>query len=46
MIPSPLENPDIYDDYDGLPEGEKTAVTCPPELQKMIDSKQDKNKPA
>ena len=39
-IPSPEERPDLYDDYDGLPEGEKTAVTTPPEIQKLIDAHQ------
>ena len=38
-IPSPQERPDLYDDYDGLADGEKTAVTTPPEIQKLIDEK-------
>lgn len=38
-IPSPKERPDLYDDFDGLPEGEKSAVTVPPEIQKLLDAK-------
>lgn len=37
-IPSPKERPDLYDDYDGLPEGQVSAVTVPPELQKELDA--------
>jgi len=36
-IPSPQERPDLYDGYDGLPEGHVSSVTTPPELQKMLD---------
>lgn len=38
-IPSPQERPDLYDDYDGLPEGQTSAVTVPPEIQKLLDAK-------
>lgn len=50
-LPTPQERPDLYDYYDGLPDGEKAVLTTPPEIQKLIDerkkSKQDGgNQPA
>lgn len=38
-IPSPEERPDLYDDYDGLPEGHKSDVTTPLYLQELIDQR-------
>lgn len=38
-IPSPEERPDLYDGYDGLPEGHQSSVTVSPRLQELIDEK-------
>ena len=38
-IPTPQERPDLYDDYDGLPEGRKSDISTPPEIQKLIDAR-------
>lgn len=27
-IPTPEERPDLYDDYDGLPDGRESTVQC------------------
>lgn len=32
-IPTPEERPDLYDDYDGLPEGHVSSVTFTPSPQ-------------
>ena len=41
-IPGPDERPDLYDYYDGLPEGRKSSVKMPPEFEKMIKERKSK----
>lgn len=44
--PSYKERPDLYDSFDGLPEGHSIDITLPPEIQKMIDEHEKRKQEA
>jgi hypothetical protein len=46
-IPTPQERPDLYDGYDGLPEGHTSSVELSPRLREIMNNRdQAQAKPA